>query len=440
MKNNYIKRNIDSDLIEWKDSRDRMPLLLRGARQIGKSSSVRNLAKYFDNFVELNFEQNEEVRKAFDGNLIPQDICNTLSYLLEKEIVAGKTLLFFDEIQACPRAISALRFFYEDYPELHVIAAGSLLEFALEKLPSFGVGRIRSMYMYPFSFREFLVVAGTEKLVELIDNSDENKPIADVVHEKLLSYLKVFLIIGGMPKVVATYKATENLLECGKVLSALVSSLKSDFAKYKEKVPESRLNNVFNSVAIQMGKKFVYAHAEGDYDRRQVKECVELLRMAGLITPVIHTSANGIPLGAEVNLRQIKYLFLDTGLYQNLLGLDLSDLLFSDDFSVINKGNIAELYVGLELIKSASNYSSPQIYQWVREAKNSNAEVDYLIQKSEKIIPIEVKSGTKGSMRSMHLFMEEKQSDYGIRTSQENFGKFDKVKVVPLYAIGNVRK
>jgi predicted AAA+ superfamily ATPase len=160
--------------------------------------------------------------------------------------------------------------------------------------------------------------------------------------------------------------------------------------------------------------------------------------MAGLIFPVIHTSANGIPLGAEINLRNTKYLFLDTGLYQNLLGLDLSDFLLNDGFSVINKGGIAELYVGLELIKSAKNISFPQLYHWVREAKNSNAEVDYLIQKNAQIIPIEVKSGTKGSMQSMHLFMKEKQSEYGIRTSLENFGQFDKIKVVPLYAIGNV--
>jgi predicted AAA+ superfamily ATPase len=415
-----------------------MPLLLRGARQVGKSSSVRNFAQYFDHFVEINFEENEDARKAFDGNFFPKEICEKLSLLLEIPIVAGKTLLFFDEIQACPRAISALRFFYEKYPELHVIAAGSLLEFALEELPSFGVGRIHSMFMYPFSFNEFLDAMDKTMLIELIENSNEHNPIFEPVHKNLLNYLKIFLYVGGMPKVVATYKTTENLLECGQILKQLVNSLRADFAKYRTKVPELRLSNVFNAVAAQMGKKFVYSHTEGDYDNKQVRECLELLRMAGLILPVVHTSANGIPLGAEINLKKIKYLFLDTGLFQNLLGLDLSNLLLNNDFSVINKGHIAELYVGLELIKSTKNDTFPQLYHWMREEKRSNAEVDYLVQKNEKIIPIEVKSGTQGSMQSMHLFMDAKQSEYGIRTSLENFGQYDKIKVVPLYAIGNI--
>jgi len=435
MENNYIKRSIDNDLAVWKNSTDRMPLLLRGARQVGKSSSIRNFARGFENFVEVNFEKNKNAQKAFEDDLIPKDICKKLSYLLGKQIVAGKTLLFFDEIQACPAAIESLRFFYEDYPELHLVSAGSLLEFAMEELNSFGVGRIQSFFMYPFSFKEFLHSLGEDRLIELVENK---KPIFEPVHQKLLNYLKVFLITGGMPKVVATYQTTNDLLQCGNVVTQLLNSFKTDFAKYKKRVPELRITNVFNSVANQMGKKFVYANTEGNYDHKQVKECIELLRMAGLILPVVHTSANGIPLGAEINEKHIKYLFLDTGLYQNLLGLDLSEMLLSDDFSVINKGGIAELHVGLELIKSAKNNTFPQLYNWVREAKNSNAEVDYLIQKNNKIIPIEVKAGTKGSMQSMHLFMKEKQSEYGIRTSLENFGEYDNIKVVPLYAAGNI--
>jgi predicted AAA+ superfamily ATPase len=444
MENNYIKRKIDSDLTEWKNSADRMPLLLRGARQVGKSSSVRNLARGFESFVEINFEKNKNAGKAFEGDLIPQTICGNLSYLLGKRIIAGKTLLFFDEIQSCPAAIESLRFFYEDYPELHLIAAGSLLEFALEELNSFGVGRIQSLFMYPFSFMEFLHSLEEDMLIELIKNQPETTPIFEPAHKKLLQYLKIFLITGGMPKVVATYQATSDLLQCGKVLSQLLNSLKTDFAKYKRRVTELRLANAFNSVANQMGKKFVYAKATGNYDTRQIKECIELLRMAGLILPVVHTSANGIPLGAEISEKHIKYLFLDTGLYQNLLGLDLSDLLLSDDFAVVNKGSIAELHVGLELIKSAKNDAFPQLYNWVREAKGSNAEVDYLIQKNNKIIPIEVKAGTKGSMQSLYLFMKEKQSEYGIRASLENFGEFQNeegnlIKIYPLYSIENIQ-
>jgi predicted AAA+ superfamily ATPase len=443
MENSYIKRKIDNDLVKWRNSIDRMPLLLRGARQVGKSSSVRNFARSFDSFVEINFEKNKKAIKAFSGDLIPQEICGNLSYLLGKQIIVGKTLLFFDEIQSCPAAIESLRFFYEDYPELHLIAAGSLLEFALEELNSFGVGRIQSLFMYPFSFTEFLHSLDEDMLIELIENQPEATPIFEPTHQKLLQYLKLFLITGGMPKVVATYRATNDLLQCSKVLSQLLNSLKTDFAKYKRRVPELRLANVFDSVANQMGKKFVYAKTTGNYDNKQIKECVELLRMSGLILPVVHTSANDIPLGAEINEKHIKYLFLDTGLYQNLLGLDLSELLLSDDFSVVNNGRIAELYVGLELIKSAKNDTFPQLYNWVREAKGSNAEVDYIIRKNNKIIPIEVKAGTKGSMQSLYLFMHEKQSEYGIRTSFENFGEYQNeegnfIKVYPLYSIEKI--
>jgi len=438
MDNIYIKRKIDSDLDTWANSWIRMPLLLRGARQVGKTTSVRNFSQNFDNFVEINFEKNKKAHKVFEGDLIPSEICRNLSYLVGKPIVAGKTLLFFDEIQACKPAIEALRFFCEDLPELHVIAAGSLFEFALEEITSFGVGRIHSLYMYPFSFSEFLEGFNETMLVDLIENSNETNPISEAVHQKLLNYLKIFLIIGGMPKVVATYQQTNNLLECSNILSQLINALKSDFAKYRKKMPDMRLTNILNSVANQMGNKFVYAHAEGNFDYKQIKECLEMLRMAGLVFPVVHTSANGLPLGAEINEKHMKYLFFDTGLYQNLLGLDLSDLLLSDDFSVINKGNIAELYVGLELVKASKKTLLPQLYNWVREAKNSNAEIDYLIQNDNKIIPIEVKSGTKGSMQSMYLFINEKQMGYGIRTSLENFGQHEQIKTVPLYAIGNV--
>ena len=192
----YIKRLIDNDLLKWSKEKKRKPLLLRGARQIGKSSSVRKLAENFEYFVEVNFERNMLAHSFFDSDLIPQEICTKISADLKIPIVPGKTLLFFDEIQACPKAISALRFFYEDYPELHVIAAGSLLEFALEDLSSFGVGRISSMYMYPFSFQEFMTACGNDLLWEEVRKSSPEKPLSKALHQKTLGILKQFLVIG----------------------------------------------------------------------------------------------------------------------------------------------------------------------------------------------------------------------------------------------------
>ena len=437
MTSNYINRRIDSDLNLWKDNKTRKPLLLRGARQVGKSSSVRKLGEKFEIFLEVNFERDLSVRSFFKDDLDVKDICTKLSVYFQKPVVPDKTLLFFDEIQSCPEAISSLRFFYEDFPELHVIAAGSLLEFALEELPSFGVGRISSIFMYPFSFAEFMLACGNGMLWDEVYKSSPAKPLFPVFHEKCLEILRKFLIIGGMPAVVSTFIENNDILACQKTLNDLINSLKSDFSKYKSRVPELRIQTAFEAVVHQTGRKFNYAKVEL-LSYRQLKESIELLEKAGLVIPVVHTSANGMPLGAEENLKKQKLMLLDTGIFQQLLGLRLSDIIISDDFDVVNKGSIAEQFVGLELLKSTPCDISRSLYYWVREKERSQAEVDYIIQRNGKVIPIEVKSGKSGKMQSMHLFINEKQAEYGIRTSLENFSEYGKIKVYPLYAAGNV--
>ncbi|MCL1957017.1 MAG: AAA family ATPase [Fibromonadales bacterium] len=439
MTNSYINRKIDGDLLAWMRKNHRKPLLLRGARQVGKSWAVRNLAKQFEHFLEINFELDKQARALFaKSDLSPQKLCQELAVIYEIPIIPGKTLLFLDEIQNSLPAISSLRFFYEKYGELHVIAAGSLLEFALQELPSFGVGRVRSMFMYPMNFSEFLNACGNSLLLQAIQNSSCKNPLTEPVHKKAIELLRRFLIIGGMPEVVSAYVNKNDLLECQRILDDLIISLRLDFAKYKEKVPVMQILAVFDSVVAQMGKKFVYANISGGYAHRHLKEGLELLEMAGLVIPVTHSSSNGLPLGAEMDVKKQKMLLLDTGIFQRLLGLSLSDLLISDDFSLINKGNIAELFTGLELLKSTSCYEQKALYYWHRESKSSNAEVDFVLQIGRNIVPIEVKSNAKGAMRSLHLFLEEKKSSYGIRTSLENFDELPKVRIVPLYAIGNI--
>jgi predicted AAA+ superfamily ATPase len=307
----------------------------------------------------------------------------------------------------------------------------------LEQLPSFGVGRIQSIYMYPFSFQEFMSACGEELLWNEVCKASPQEPINSVFHESCVALLKKFLILGGMPAVVSEYVQNRDTLAAQKELENLVNSLKSDFSKYKQRIPELRVSTVFEAVIRQSGGKFNYAKVESLH-YRQVKESLELLQKAGLVIPVVSVAANGVPLGAEANYKKQKMILLDTGIFQNILGLEIADLLLSNDFEVVNKGAIAEQFVGLELIKSASYYRSQNLYFWTREKINSSAEVDYLIQKGEEIIPIEVKSGKSGKMQSMHLFLQEKKSKYGIRTSLENFGQYDKIKVYPLYAIGNI--
>jgi predicted AAA+ superfamily ATPase len=434
IKDGYVSRKVDLDLLEWMRESNRKPLLLRGARQVGKSSVVRNLAKQFKYFIEINFEMDNQARELFSGaNLSPQKLCQELAAIYGIPIIPGKTLLFLDEIQSSPSAISSLRFFYEKYRDLHVVAAGSLLEFALQDLPSFGVGRVRSMFMYPMSFFEFLEACGHNLLLQAIQNANCKAPLSAPVHQKVIEHLRKFLILGGMPEVVAAYVNKNDLLQCQRILDDLIISLRLDFVKYREKVPSLQISAIFDSVIAQMGKKFVYANVSCDYTHRQLKEGLELLKMSGLVIPVTHTSANELPLGAEINTKKQKILLLDTGIFQRLLGLPLADLLIGDDISLINKGNIAELFTGLELLKSGSCYEQKNLYYWHRESKGSNAVVDFVIQIGQQIIPIEVKSNTKGSMQSMHIFLKEKQSPYGIRASLENWGEMQNIKIIPIY-------
>lgn len=439
MSQSYLTRKIDAELVSWAKSDNRKTLLLRGARQVGKSTAVRQLAKTFKYFVEVNFDDEEELKKLFEQSLSPQEICQRLSVYFQIPIIAGETLLFFDEIQQCKPALSKLRYFFEKYPELHLVAAGSLLEFAIEEIPSIGVGRERSMFMYPFSFEEFLNALGETMLVEAYRTASPVHPLFEAIHKKLIDRLRVFLVLGGMPEVISTYVRTHDLLQCQEVLTDLVISFKDDFAKYKKRVPALRVVEVFESVVKQAEGKFIFEKAGVGLNNAQVKQSLELLIMAGLVYPVTHTAANGIPLGAEINPKYRRMLLFDTGLFQRVLGLDTSKLLLSDDFKIVNRGALAEMFVGLELLKSASCFDPKPLYCWAKEKKKGNAQVDFIVQRGEKIIPIEVKSGTQGAMQSLRQFMTEKKILRGIRTSLENFNNYENIDVYPLYAITNIQ-
>lgn len=435
---NYFKRDIELELLNWRNSDEHKPLLIRGARQVGKTTTVRSLAKQFKHYIEVNFEQSADAALVFSGNLDPKRICQDLSVLFNTPIAEGETLLFLDEIQSCLPAISSLRFFYEQMPGLHVIATGSLLEFALAELPSYGVGRIESLFMYPMSFREFLNANNANMLQQAIASSSPLNPLSAPLHQRALEFFRRFLILGGMPKVVSLYVEKGNILLCQKQLDSLINSYEDDFAKYKQRTPVSVVREVFRSVVAQNGKKFVHAKAAQELSSWQVKVGLELLVLSGVVIPVTQSAANGIPLGAEINPKNRKYLVFDTGIFQRINRLDIADVLLRVDFEVINKGAIAELFVGLELIKSASCYQRQELYYWHREAKSSNAEVDFLVQKDGKILPVEVKSGKKGSMQSLYLFLESKKISTGVRTSLENFGVIDKIQIYPLYAVGHL--
>jgi uncharacterized protein len=348
--------------------------------------------------------------------------------------------LFFDEIQACIPAISSLRYFYEKLPQIHLVAAGSLLEFALQELPSFGVGRIRSIFVYPFSFGEFLDSLGESQLIRLKKEANDMKPLPEPFHKKLIEYFKKFLIIGGMPEVVANYTKNRDLLAAQEILDDITISLKTDFSKYKKRVPTLRISEIFESTARQMGGKFKFANAATNSSLLQIKESVNLLILAGLIIPVTHITSNGIPLGAETDHKRQKLILLDTGLYQRILGLNVGQLLANSDFDSINKGAIAEMVVGLEWLKYCSPTQPESLYYWHREKINANAEIDYVFQAGESVLPVEVKSSNKGAMQSLFQFFKEKNSKRGIRISLENFSRYYAIEVYPLYAISTLKE
>ncbi|MCL2763151.1 MAG: AAA family ATPase [Treponema sp.] len=434
----YFKRNIDAVLAAWAQGNSRKPLLLRGMRQIGKTSAIRALGKQFKHYVEINFDDDTEAGSFFKMNLEPAELCNRLSLYVRTPIVPGETLLFFDEIQSCTEAIKSLRYFYEKYPKQHIIAAGSLLEFALCEIPSFGVGRIHSEYMYPFSFYEFLDALGEDVLSHACRNAQPDKPLPDPVHKQLLDRLKIFMLIGGMPESVAHYAQTRELIGSQKILEDIISTFRDDFSKYRKNMSTLVLNEVFESVMHQVHGKFMYERAAVETGNARVKQALELLIMAGVAIPVTHTAANGIPLGAEINHKYRRIIPCDTGIFLHILGIDKSHILLSDDFKTVNQGSLAEIFAGLELLKTGNTHARRQLYCWIREKAQSSAQIDYLIQRGSDIIPIEVKSGTQGGMKSLNIFMAEKNIKRGIRTSLENFAQKENFDIYPLYAISNL--
>ena len=454
----YCKRLIDNYLSEWASRDTHKPVLLRGARQVGKSTAVKELSKKFDSFVEINFEKQPKYKILFDDDLDVKRIIPQISAIYGTSIKPGQTLLFLDEIQECPRAIMALRFFKEDMPELHVIAAGSLLEFALKELPTFGVGRIHSMFMYPMTFDEFLEANGQQLLIETRNEASIDNPLPEPIHNKLVDFLRTYMLVGGMPEAVKTWVEYHDYIRCQEVQDDIVVTYEDDFPKYKKNVDPTLLRRTLRSVAVQAGKKFVYTKVGFDYKTAEVKKAVELLTLAGILHPVTHTDANGLPLGSEEDKSYQKMLLLDTGLLLRLLNMSLGDvselttqILTASATDLANKGPMAEMVVGLEMLHNMSPNIRHELYYWVRHAKNSQAEIDYIATYLQTVVPIEVKADTQGGMKSLWAFMRDKRLHYAIRCSMENFGKFDyvdnqannevrHVRICPMYAIARIEE
>lgn len=453
----YIQRNIDLELLEWKNNPMRKPLLLRGARQVGKSSAVRHFGKEFKYFAEVNFERHKAVKTFFQGDIDIRLIAQKIAKYINVPIEEGETLLFLDEIQECPEAIMALRFFKEDYPGLHVIAAGSLLEFTLQELPTYGVGRIHTLFMYPMTFDEFLKANDENGLIDMKGQADSRHPLDDAFHEKLVEYFRIYLLVGGMPEAVLAWIKTHDFNQCSRVQEDIILTYDDDFSKYKKRVSPDLLRTTMRGICHQPGENITFKQISADYRSSQIREAVRLLTLAGLTTPVVATSGNGIPLDAEANEKNMKILFLDSGLLLTVLQLEgnlaqhlIEQIMTGNPQELVNKGGLVEMVAGLEILRNKPCVQRQRMFYW-KKSGNSIAEIDYLDIFNLKVTPIEIKSGTQGGMKSLWLFMREKHLTEAIRCSFENFGEFSytdsqadnavrHITIVPLYALENLQK
>lgn len=433
-----MERDIEKDLLYWKNQLNRMPLLLRGARQVGKTFIVEKFGKqHFDNVVAINFEWQKEYLVSFE-NLDPVSIINNIQLLSGQSIIPGKTLLFLDEIQDCPNAILSLRYFKEKLPTLHVIGAGSLLDFTLNdakfRMP---VGRVQFLFLKPLSFKEYLTALGLKDLRTFIESINLSEPVPENLHQRLLILAREYMILGGMPAVLQNWSTSKNIKEVQLIQTSLLNTYRLDFGKYASKTEHKYLQSIFDKMPNLIVENFKYVNVNSDMRSRDIKHALEVLQYAGLINIVYHTSASGIPLTAQLNEKKFKLLFLDVGLITRASRLE-SELLLNNDLLLINRGILAEQFVGQELLATSSRFEEGALYYWRREERSSNAEIDFVKTVGANIVPIEVKAGTTGRLKSLKLFLEEKHPIVGVRISQLPLSYHDNILSVPIYMVGEI--
>ena len=432
-----MNRKAYSDLLLWKKSSRRKPLILRGARQVGKTWIVEQFGNQeFSDYLKIDLELRHDLHKIFDENLSPENILNLLEISLNSKVTIGKTLLFFDEIQACPRALMSLRYFYEKLPDLHLIAAGSLLEFALGDI-SFPVGRVQFLNLSPMSFYEFLGATENEQLAELL--LEKPKLLPEPIHNKMISELKKYFITGGMPESVKCFAETKSLIDVYDVKSSLVESYKQDFSKYAPRADKLCMNHILESAAQQIGEQTKYSKLVTGFANPTIRNNYDLLCLSKVLKKVVKTDPSGLPLGAGLNIKKFKTILVDIGFLQTLSGYNLSKEFLHEDVLSIYRGKLAEQFVGQEIFSNDGG----DLYYWAREARSSNSEVDYLLQIDNEIVPIEVKSGKGGSLRSMHFLLKQYPDlKSGIVLYSGNYKhlKEQKLIFIPIYYAGNLNK
>lgn len=405
----------------WLKSPRRKPLVLRGARQVGKTWLVRELARQQGlKLIELNFEKSLQHSKIFASNEV-QDILLSLEGVINEKIIPEKSLLFLDEIQAAPQLLAKLRWLAEDLPNLPVIAAGSLLDFTLKKHNfSMPVGRVGYMFLYPLSFQEFLIATDRKQQLEYIQNYNLADKLLPTMHELLCQAVREYVLIGGMPDAVMAWQQTKSLLEVSQTHHNLINTYRDDFAKYDTRINRERLDEVLIKIPAILGQKFKPSLITTEQQAKTVQSACALLETAKIAHKIYSIDATGLPLDANRNEKIFKCIFLDIGLVSAMLNLKMGNT--NQGFfnlSLANDGGLAEQLVGQSLLCNQEYFQQPALNYWVREKKGSAAEVDYVIQHGGNIVPLEVKSGSTGTLKSLHMIAALREFNMAVRINND---------------------
>lgn len=441
-------------LKDWQGRETRMPLVLRGARQTGKTHLVRMFAEEcFEDLIEVNLEESPQMAAYFKESS-PREIVAALELHFDRAITPGRTLLFLDEIQAAPDLFAKLRYFHERLPALHVVSAGSLLEFVLEEHDfSMPVGRIEYLHLGPMTFEEFLGALSHSRLVEYLATFSFQHAPPEPIHQELMALFRLFLFVGGMPKAVAAYANTGSLRECEIVRQSILATYVDDFRKYGKRVRHELISKVFFAVPRNVGRKFRYVNVSRDDRPASIARALHLLELARVCYAVHHCTGRGLPLSAEGKSNRFKVLFLDVGLLLDSCGLTYRDVEDADDLMLINEGAVCEQSAGQHLLYRRDPYREPELHYWAREKPSSSAEVDYIISIGGRVVPIEIKAGKTGTLRSLHGFVHQRGLELGVRfnadapsvcRAQGNLPTGEpydyELVSLPLYLIGQVER
>lgn len=431
-----MERKITEKLRLWKDQSGRKPLVLMGARQVGKTFVLKKFGEQeYANTIYLNFEDNPRLCKLFEASLNPEVILRSLTIEMDSEIVAGKTLIIFDEVQECPHALNSLKYFCENAPEQHIIAAGSLLGVKLMHVKGFPAGKVQFLTLYPLSFLEFLEAIQEVRLKTFLEEQKTIEPLPANLHEKLLVHFKEYLFVGGMPEAVAEYVDSQSTSKVREIQEAILKAYSLDFAKHAPKEQIMKINQVWDSIPNQLAKenkKFIYSAVRGGGRAKEFEDALQWLIEAGLIYKVPLVKAPKIPLQAYADVNAFKIYLVDVGLLGAMSQLSAKTILYENELFQEFRGAITENYVAQELV-----HNHYPLFYWTSEGK---AEVDFIIEQDDLIYPLEVKSGYSSKKKSLKVYGDTYQPKILIRTSPMNLKVDGKVLNCPLYLLEELRQ